>query len=102
MDTEIHYDQEIALTGDKFFNELDDPECQLEAYGANANICNLGSHKFYLWTGRRPHRVTFQISSETDEATLLSVDDCLQQGLIKWLGSVKTTKETTKNLSGQQ
>ena len=35
----------ITLTGDKFFQELDEPECQLNGYGANANIKNLGFQK---------------------------------------------------------
>ena len=42
----------ITLTGDKFFQELDEPKCQINGYGANANIKNLGSQKLYLWRGR--------------------------------------------------
>ena len=89
----------IALTGDKSFTKLYDPEGQLKGYGAKANICNLGSHKFYLWRGRRLHKVTLQISSETDEPTLLSGANCLQLRLMKWLGSVNTTKDNLKKRS---
>ena len=39
----------IALNGDKFFQELDDPENILKGYGAKANIMNLGSQTFFLW-----------------------------------------------------
>ena len=28
----------VTLTGDKFFQELDEPKCQLKGYGPNANI----------------------------------------------------------------
>ena len=38
-----------SLMTKKLFNEIDEPECQLKGYGANANIFNLGSNKVYLW-----------------------------------------------------
>ena len=89
----------IALTRDEFFNEIDDPECQLKGCGANANIHNVGSCKFYLCRGWKPHKVTFQISSETDRPTQLSGANCLQLALIKWLGSVNTTKDNLNKKS---
>ena len=87
----------VSLTGDKFFNELGPPECLLKGYGEKAQICNLGAHKFFLWCGRRPYEVTFQISSEKDELTLLGGADSLWLGLMKWLGSVDTTQKKSKN-----
>ena len=82
----------VSLTRDKFFNELGSPE-----YGEKAQICNLGTHKLFLWHGRWPYEVTFQISSEKDEPTLLGGADSLWLGLIKWLGSVDTTQKKSKN-----
>ena len=87
----------VSLTGDKFFNELGPPECLLKGYGEKAQICNIGTCKFFLWHGRWPYEVTFQISSEKDELTLLGGADSLWSGLIKWLGSVDTTQEKSKN-----
>ena len=49
------------------------------------------------WRGQRPYRVTFKISLMKDEPTLLSGANCLSLGLIKWLGSVNTTKNNPKN-----
>ena len=42
----------VSLKGDKFFNELGCPECLLKGYGEKAQICNLGTCKFFLWHGR--------------------------------------------------
>ena len=87
----------VSLTGDKFFNELGPPECLLKGYGEKTQICNLGTHKFFLWHGRWPYEVTFQISSEKNEPTLLGGADSLWLGLIKWLGSLDTTQKKSKN-----
>ena len=63
-----------------------------------AQICNLGTPKFFLWHGRWPYEVTFQISSEKNEPTLLGGADSLQLGLTKWLGSLDTTQKKSKNI----
>ena len=38
----------VSLTGD----ELGSPECLLKGYGEKAQICNVGTHRFFLWHGR--------------------------------------------------
>ena len=86
----------LCLQVTNSFNTLDESEWQLKGYGANANIYYLGSCKFYLWRGQRPYTFTFQILLEKDDPTLLSGADCLQLGLIKWLGSVNTTRDNSK------